>query len=305
MNPSFMITSMWSYGALVIVSAFTVQWNYILLGILPMFGFSFVKIRDTNHLQQLAAKVKDRAPVRDSIGRPLGYVMGWTYIGFIDQSENDGWIVCRSGRIKAFLEQTENTHIPIVDQPRLHPFTYMERFGNYIHFYYASRTFPSKVVDPTPNQMRILSALSDYAATHLSTVAYIHGDTGVGKTMLGPLLASKLGGTLCTTFNPSDPSDLLSRLYLEANASKNSPLIVVLDEVDTMLQRIKAGVHNERHPISVHDKSTWNQFLDSIDNGLYPHLILLLISNATPATIDAVDPSFIREGRVNFRFHLE
>lgn len=305
MNPSFAITSLWSYTTLVFLSTFTLQWKYVLLGCLPAFGFSFVSIRCTNHLQQLAAKVKDRTSIRDSIGRPLGYVVGWTYIGFIDQTEGNGWIICRTKSVKSFLENTENDKIPVVEQPKLHPFDYIERFGNYAHFYYSSRTFPSKVVDPTPNQTRILSVLSDHAESHVSTVAYVHGNTGVGKTMLGPLLASRLNGTLCTTFNPSDPSDVLGKLYLESNPRRDSPLIVVLDEVDTMLQLIKKGLHNERYPISVHDKSTWNHFLDSIDNGLYPHLILLLISNAHPVAIDALDPSFIREGRVNFRFHLE
>ena len=52
-------------------------------------------------------------------------------------------------------------------------------------------------------------------------------------------------------------------------------------------------------PISVQNKTGWNRMLDEIGRGLYPHLILLMTSNRDPAFIRSLDPSYIREGRVN------
>ena len=286
------------------LGTFTIDWKYILAGCLPMIGLSFVAIRESQHLQHFSTIVKESARVHDSIGKPIGYVVGKWYIGFIDQTDAKGWIVCRPHDVKKFTQQPE-LNIPATTlRTSLNPFSLMERYGTYQHFYYTSRKFPNKLTDPNPKQDEILDAIADHFASNTTTVAYIHGKAGVGKTMIGPLLASKLNGILCTSFNPSDPSDLLAKLYVESEVSKSTPLIIVLDEVDTLLKKVHVGFENERYPISVRNKSTWNQFLDSIDNGLYPHVILLLVSNVDPDEIDALDPSFLRERRVNFRFHL-
>jgi hypothetical protein len=42
--------------------------------------------------------------------------------------------------------------------------------------------------------------------------------------------------------------------------------------------------------------------LDEIDRGMFPHLVLVLTSNRDPAFIRALDPSYIREGRVDLTF---
>jgi hypothetical protein len=55
-------------------------------------------------------------------------------------------------------------------------------------------------------------------------------------------------------------------------------------------------------PISIGDKAGWNKFLDEIDRGMFPHLVLVLTSNRDPAFIRALDPSYIREGRVDLTF---
>jgi len=304
MNPSIMLTSMSAYMMFIVLGTFTIDWKYIMAGCLPFIGLSFVIVQDQQHLQYFSTVVKKNAYVKDSVGRPVGYVFGKWYIGFVNQADTKGWVVCRPTDIPLFIAQPELTIVGSSFKVPLNPFSLMERYGTYQHFYYNPRKFPNKLTDPNPNQQEILTTLSTHFKSHTTTVAYIHGETGVGKTMLGPLLASKLSGILCTSFNPSDPSDTLSKLYLETSATKYTPLIIVLDEVDTLIKKVHVGISSERYFISVNNKSTWNQFLDSIDNGLYPHVILLLISNVPPDEIDALDPSFLREGRVNFRFHL-
>jgi hypothetical protein len=43
---------------------------------------------------------------------------------------------------------------------------------------------------------------------------------------------------------------------------------------------------------------------DRIDRGLYPNMIVLLTTNTDPALIDAMDKSYLRQGRINCRFEL-
>ena len=51
--------------------------------------------------------------------------------------------------------------------------------------------------------------------------------------------------------------------------------------------------------ILVRDKMTWNSFIDKIDYGLYPNLIVIFTSNQNKKYIDSLDKSYIREGRIN------
>jgi hypothetical protein len=44
--------------------------------------------------------------------------------------------------------------------------------------------------------------------------------------------------------------------------------------------------------------------LDEIQRGMYPNIILLLTSNKTPDFIRSLDPSYIRDGRVDLTFEM-
>ena len=56
---------------------------------------------------------------------------------------------------------------------------------------------------------------------------------------------------------------------------------------------------HKHYPIPIRDKPTWNSFLDKIDYGLYPNLILIMTSNSKKRDIDSLDTSYLREGRIN------
>ena len=75
-----------------------------------------------------------------------------------------------------------------------------------------------------------------------------------------------------------------------------------LNHLDIHFNKIK------RHrdcPIMIYDKATWNQFFDRFDRGYYPWTIIVMTSNVSPDVINHMDPSFIREGRVNQIFHVK
>ena len=50
----------------------------------------------------------------------------------------------------------------------------------------------------------------------------------------------------------------------------------------------------------VYNKTTWNIFLDNIDFGHYPNLILIMCSNKTPKEINELDTSYLRTNRVHY-----
>lgn len=128
-----------------------------------------------------------------------------------------------------------------------------------------------------------------------------------------PLLLAKKMQTptvkvnFCDTFKPTDPGDLFNKLYNSVSPSKDSPLIVVLEEFDITLRRLHDNrIEDHKHiPKEVCDKASWNQFLDRFDRKYFPHVILVLTSNMSPDAINSMDSSYIRQGRVNVMISVE
>jgi hypothetical protein len=71
------------------------------------------------------------------------------------------------------------------------------------------------------------------------------------------------------------------------------------------LTKIHNGIppHNDI-PIVVQDKSGWNLMFDSIQRNIYPNIIVIITSNRGPAFIEALDPSYIRKGRIDLTFEM-
>jgi hypothetical protein len=82
--------------------------------------------------------------------------------------------------------------------------------------------------------------------------------------MVAALLANSLNATLCKTFNPTEPGDNLD--HLVGFARDNEKIVILLDEVDSMLRRISAGtIMPHKHvPVQITCKQTWNSFLDDM-----------------------------------------
>ena len=84
----------------------------------------------------------------------------------------------------------------------------------------------------------------------------------------------------------------------------DEPIVIVLEEVDTLLTSIHGQeiIKHPEIPISVYNKSSWSSFLD--DMIFYKHIIILLTSNTPKETIDNLDDSYLRKGRVHASFTM-
>lgn len=182
--------------------------------------------------------------------------------------------------------------------------TVMERTGSYYNTWWRKRRIPCPS-EPRADQVAVIDHIVAHQKRVGHTVALLHGPPGTGKSMIGVLLAARLSGTYCNTLRPWQPGDTLAGLYEEAEPTAEKPLVVVFDEVDSAIVAIHAGVPPHKAlPILTGDKPGWNRFLDEIGRGMYPHLVLLLTTNRTPEFIRGLDPSYIREGRVDATYHM-
>lgn len=185
--------------------------------------------------------------------------------------------------------------------------TLLQRYGNYSNYYFKKRAVDLGILEPLPQQQTILETIQSNQEKFGYSVVFLHGPPGTGKSMIAYILAQRAKGTFCNTLKLWSPGDTLEELYEEASPTKSNPLIVLFDEIDIVLSRIhehKIEQH-KKIPIAIYDKSGWNRFLDSIQLGLYPNLILVLTSNKSPEEMNKLDPCYLRTHRVDFCFHLK
>jgi hypothetical protein len=124
--------------------------------------------------------------------------------------------------------------------------------------------------------------------------------------MIGLLLADYYKASYCNNLILWNPGDNLSNLYLDADPTEECPLIVVFEEIDIALSKINEGIPDHKKlSILIQNKMGWNNLFDSIQIGMYPHLIIILTSNKLPKFINDLDVSYLRKGRIDFIFELK
>lgn len=176
-----------------------------------------------------------------------------------------------------------------------------DREGPYQYLYYSVRSLDvSRIATPRPEQADVVSDIVSQFRKHGHHTAYIYGKPGTGKTTVALQVALATGGSFVKSFNPTDPGDYLINLYNRVMPSKEKPLVLLLDEVDTIIAAVHHGsiAAHPKVPIPVRDKMTFNRFLDDV-NQMWDHVILIMTSNVPKSEIDALDGSYLRPGRVD------
>ena len=189
---------------------------------------------------------------------------------------------------------------------------YMYRIGDYSHIRYKPRKMKMPSHHFTPLQLHVFEQTMKFYNEHNYASVFIEGPIGVGKTWGIYLMANEIGAIIVDTFNPTEPSDSIDNLYTIAQHTPEHPLIVLMDEIDTTLLKISREIPaHKNHITHVRNKVSWNNFLDKIQIGCFPNLILAMCSNKTREQIadecgtnHSPEPSFLRDGRVNLHFRM-
>lgn len=180
------------------------------------------------------------------------------------------------------------------------------RTGSFKNFYYVPLTIDVTGIKPLDSQGPIVdSILSLYRSKQRATV-FIHGVTGAGKSTIGYLVAKALNGNYCNTFKPTDAGDCFTNLLndVQNRSSNDTPLIIMLDEVNIMINAIhtKTVEKHREIPIPISDKTDWTNMFD--DLMFHKHVIVIMTSNQSKEEIDALDPAYLRPGRIDATFSM-
>ncbi len=250
--------------------------------------------------------------------KPTGIFVGWKYVGlYYDvaserEAKRELHLITFESIFKELIKDKEkfttinsdDHHIINIKSNKSCSITIYERTGAFYNLYYDKRKYDMSKYLPTTSQDNIIIKIKELFKQKKSASIFISGLPGTGKSMIGFLLANELNAKLVRTFNPTEPGDNMIRLIRDTDPDDETPLILMLDEVDTMIRKITEHtiVPHKNIPIMIHDKISFNRFMD--DMMFYDNVILIMTSNESKENIDAIDSSFLRKGRINESFVL-
>lgn len=136
--------------------------------------------------------------------------------------------------------------------------------------------------------------------------ALVCGKTNIGKSTIGRFLAIKLNASLCFDVDLFAPGNPTLRLYDVTNPTKDTPLIIQIDEFDILINNI----HNEKKSKKVewlrnmvYNKSSYNSFMSEYVTYL-PNIIWLFTSNKPVSYFENLDKSYINNNRIDYKKEL-
>uniref|UniRef100_A0A6C0JXK1 ATPase AAA-type core domain-containing protein n=1 Tax=viral metagenome TaxID=1070528 RepID=A0A6C0JXK1_9ZZZZ len=280
------------------------------------YGVKLYVLTDPEDCKRIQKRVSSWATHTTDNDKGYGYSIGYWYFVNIQITDNDYgdkysvWMIATEASYRSLLNgktdgENKGTSLLIPNAFDKTDIIIHERVGSLTNPWFKHRTIKINTMEPRPAQAVIIEKIKEWHAVNGHTVVYLHGPPGTGKSVIGILLANVYKCAYCNTLKPWQPGDNFGSLYADADPTPQSPLVVVFDEFDGPLQQIHAGI--SPHPkvlIQIANKTGWNQLLDEIHIGIYPNVILVLTSNKSPEFINSLDPSYIREGRVDLTFEL-
>lgn len=247
---------------------------------------------------------------------PSGYFMNWKCVGYynyIDMGENVVSEINILTTKKYFqtmfdIEKTSvsfTNHINDVSQSKtqqkstIKTLTIYSRSGSYTCVYYTRMRIDIHNLEPMGQQIDVTNDICDIFDKKRRGVFFIHGISGAGKSTIGFLVANKINGTFCHTFNPTDPGDTLTSILRDSVPSDESPTIILIEEVNIMIHALHNGTIQKHKNVTtcIHNKSTYNTFMDDLI--FYRNVVIIITSNEDKESIDALDPCYLRKGRVD------
>lgn len=271
-----------------------------------IFGFKMYKIKDRSVISIINRKIVENSFMIEDNEKPVGFFFALQYAGYVHNIQSphgDSTVeIYLLARSKTYLTLTNNHDS---SQNIQEGYKLYSRRGNFFWLEYASRFVSSKIT-PTDKQKNVLDdiiKMYNDSANHCISI-YLHGEPGSGKSTIPAILAMSLGGSLCKSFKPIEPGDNLDTIYNQVSPTFVNPLIIVFEEIDIWIKYVHDGIAEHKNiPTLIKNKPSWNTFFDDLKI-LYPNLILVMTSNTRPEVIDALDSSYLRNGRVDKKIYL-
>jgi hypothetical protein len=290
-----------------------IPWPILFLFLEP-YNIKYYTLTNREECKRIQKKITWWSQQTDN-NKGCGYSLGyWYYIHFkIQTGDEDQYIVYMIATESSYQKLIKENDILLnksidnnINNKVVSNIDIYDRLGSYSNIWFKKRTMKIPSIKPRLNQQKILDTIIEQYKTNNSTVIFLHGNPGCGKSRMGLFIAEYYKGSYCNNLTPWQPGDTLSNLYSEVDPTEDKPLIVALEEIDIPLIKIhNSEIESHKHlPVLIKDKTGWNHFFDTINRGLFPNLIILMTSNKSPEYVNNLDPSYLRKGRVDLIFEL-
>lgn len=291
-----------------------------------IFGFSTFKVRNDSERLKGVIKILDKETYSSlsvfeyGKERPAGVFLGWNCFGYYTDNARESdvsteiTIFTSKSNFKRIIENSVvpcesimmNNSIGDISKAPYSPVTIWNRNGSYCHMYYSEFKVDLSNIVPLGDQQMIMDDILDKYKANKRVTVFVQGVSGSGKSTLGLLIAKELKGGYCHDFNPSEPGDSFKGLLRDSRVDLDvpTPLVIVMEEIDTLIKNIHEGTVQRHKNVttSIHNKTSFNTFLD--DMIFHRNIILIMTSNKKREDIDALDTSYLREGRVNAYYDM-
>lgn len=171
------------------------------------------------------------------------------------------------------------------------------------------KTIKSIKLTPRTTQNTVMNKIMNIYNKQRFAAVFITGPPGAGKTKIATLLAQAYNMTMYKT-SVERCINHMGYDYFNIAPSRNKPLVVLLDEVDESVTKIfkpdntDPSLFSTRKEEDKITKRSWNELFDSINDGIFPYAIFILISNLSKNEIDEMNNSLLREGRINLSVNM-
>jgi DNA replication protein DnaC len=236
--------------------------------------------------------------------QPSGFFVGKKYYGYIDIKDVTTITLYTKEETYNSLMEQEEIQIKVIEpiQKPKNKINVFIRKGTFKNIYYNSIRLDLSHIQPIGDQQNVIDSIKIHYNKNERASIFIHGVTGAGKSTIGYLLAKELNATYCHTFNPTEPGDYLCNLMVDIRLH-DDPVVIVIEEIDVLIKRIDQGIKkNEEIPIEIHNKTTWNNFMDDL---IFYKIIIIFTSNTSKEDLDKIDSSYLRKGRIDDYYYMD